>query len=59
MSASSASSPLNSSDEKWLGFRSRPMFWIWMLISVGFVIVVVAAVLFVCLLVKTGPFLGD
>jgi hypothetical protein len=35
------------------------MFWIWMLISVAFVIVGVAAVLFVCLLVKTGPFLGD
>jgi len=35
------------------------MFWIWMLISVGFAIVVVAAILFVCLIAKTGPFLGD
>jgi len=35
------------------------MLWIWMLIGVGFAIVVVAAILFVCLVAKTGPFLGD
>jgi hypothetical protein len=35
------------------------MFWIWILIGVGIAIGVVAAILFVCLIVKTGPFLGD